>query len=60
MDASVTETFQRDGIQLDTEHGELTIDLNQPRLVKVRGINTLTGKIKDYILKVGPTSLVLF
>lgn len=53
MNAQVenTEAFIRVGIVLDANH-ELTVDSTHPRAVPITAINSLTGEIKHYMLRV--------
>jgi hypothetical protein len=49
--AENTETFIKAGIILD-ENQELTVDSTHPRAVPITAINSLTGEIKHYMLRV--------
>lgn len=58
MISGVTE-YVMNGIALDSDKGELRIDLNQPRTITVRAVNELTRVEKTYLLKVTPKGLCL-
>jgi hypothetical protein len=49
--AENTETFIKHGIILDANQ-ELTVDSTHPRAVPITAINSLTGEIKHYMLRV--------
>ncbi len=53
MNAQVenTESFIKAGIVLDSNQ-ELTVDSTHPRAVPITAINSLTGEIKHYMLRV--------
>lgn len=53
MNAQVenTEAFIKAGIVLDANQ-ELTVDSTHPRAVPITAINSLTGEIKHYMLRV--------
>ena len=44
--------YQRLGVALDASRNELTVDLSEPRTIRVSGRNERTGASKDYLLKV--------
>lgn len=46
-----TEAFIKSGIILDANQ-ELTVDSTHPRAVPITAINSLTGEIKHYMLRV--------
>lgn len=46
-----TEAFIKSGIILDANQ-ELTVDSTYPRAVPITAINSLTGEIKHYMLRV--------
>ena len=45
------DAFIKSGIVLDANQ-ELTIDSTQPRAIPITAINSLTGEIKHYMLRV--------
>lgn len=49
--AENTEAFIKSGIILDANQ-ELTVDAAHPRAVPITAINSLTGEIKHYMLRV--------
>ncbi len=49
--AENTEAFIKSGIVLDANQ-ELTIDSTQPRAIPITAINSLTGELKHYMLRV--------
>lgn len=49
--AENTEAFIKSGIVLDANQ-ELTVDSTHPRAVPITAINSLTGEIKHYMLRV--------
>lgn len=49
--AENTEAFIKAGIVLDANQ-ELTVDSTHPRAVPITAINSLTGEIKHYMLRV--------
>lgn len=49
--AENTEAFIKSGIILDANQ-ELTIDSTQPRAIPITAINSLTGEVKHYMLRV--------
>ena len=49
--AENTDAFIKAGIVLDANQ-ELTVDSTQPRAVPITAINSLTGEIKHYMLRV--------
>ena len=49
--AENTDAFIKAGIILD-ENQELTVDSTHPRAVPITAINSLTGEIKHYMLRV--------
>lgn len=49
--AENTEVFIKSGIILDANQ-ELTIDSTQPRAIPITAINSLTGEVKHYMLRV--------
>jgi hypothetical protein len=49
--AENTEAFMTNGIVLDANH-EITVDTIRPRAVPITAINSLTGEIKHYMLRV--------
>lgn len=49
--AENTEAFIKSGIILDANQ-ELTIDSTQPRAIPITAINSLTGELKHYMLRV--------
>lgn len=53
MNAQVenTEAFIKTGIILDANQ-ELTVDSTHPRAVPITAINSLTGEVKHYMLRV--------
>lgn len=53
MNAQVenTEAFIKTGIILDANQ-ELTVDSTHPRAVPITAINSLTGQVKHYMLRV--------
>lgn len=48
------------GLLYDPEKEELTIDLNHPRVIKVKAVNKQTCEEKFYVLKVTRQSLCMF
>ena len=51
VQAENTDAFIKAGIVLDANQ-ELTVDSTQPRAVPITAINSLTGEIKHYMLRV--------
>lgn len=49
--AENTDAFIKSGIVFDANQ-ELTIDSTQPRAIPITAINSLTGEIKHYMLRV--------
>lgn len=49
--AENTEAFIKNGIILDGNQ-ELTVDSTHPRAVPITAVNSLTGEIKHYMLRV--------
>ena len=49
--AENTDAFIKSGIVLDANQ-ELTIDSTQPRAIPITAINSLTGELKHYMLRV--------
>ena len=49
--AENTEAIIKSGIILDANQ-ELTIDSTQPRAIPITAINSLTGELKHYMLRV--------
>jgi hypothetical protein len=49
--AENTEAFIKSGIILDANQ-ELTIDSTHPRAIPITAINSLTGELKHYMLRV--------
>lgn len=49
--------YIRQGVMLKDE--TLMVDLCEPRTLHVKGVNTLTGEIKDYLLKVTQSGKLL-
>ena len=56
-DLSRTYQYQREGILL--QGNQLSIDLSEPRTIRVQGINAVTGELKDYLLKVTQSGKLL-
>lgn len=50
-DGTNSQTFIREGVEL-REDGSILVDLNQPRAIMVHGFCPLTGKMKNYMLRV--------
>lgn len=48
----LTTEYQLLGVSLDADRNELTVDLSEPRTIRVTGKNDRTGQGKDYLLKV--------
>jgi hypothetical protein len=54
---SRTYQYQREGILL--QGNQLSVDLSEPRTIRVEGINSKTGEVKDYLLKVTQSGKLL-
>lgn len=44
--------YQIEGVALDSEKGNMRVDLSEPRSILIQGENPKTGKTKHYLLRV--------
>ena len=59
MAAGLASKYIDEGIEYIHEREQLLIDMAQPRIITVTGLNSLTGKAKIYILKVTEKGICL-
>lgn len=59
MATGLTEQYIQEGVEYVYERSRLLVDMAQPRIITVVGVNSLTGKEKIYILKVTEKGICL-